>query len=132
MGTSRKMREKYPNLRVIAVDAAGSILFGGKPGKRELPGIGASRVPEILNAAEVDTAFHITDRESAQGCLDLLKQEGIFAGGSSGSIVAAIRKLIPTLQAVQEKPLRIVTLLPDRGDRYLDLIYDDQWVAQLP
>ncbi|MEC0231685.1 2,3-diaminopropionate biosynthesis protein SbnA [Paenibacillus alba] len=132
MGTSRKMREKYPNLRVIAVDAVGSILFGGTPGKRELPGIGASRVPEILNAGEIDTAFHITDRESAQGCRDLLKMEGIFAGGSSGSIVAAIRKLLPTLDAAPNKPLRIVTLLPDRGDRYLDLIYDDKWVAQLP
>jgi 2,3-diaminopropionate biosynthesis protein SbnA len=132
MGTSRKMREKYPALRVVAVDAVGSILFGGAPGKRELPGIGASRVPEILNAAEVDTAFHITDKESAQGCRDLLKHEGIFAGGSSGSIVAAIRKLLPTLDAAPDKPLRIVTLLPDRGDRYLDLIYDDQWVAQLP
>ncbi|MDO3676490.1 2,3-diaminopropionate biosynthesis protein SbnA [Paenibacillus ehimensis] len=131
MGTSRKMREKFPDLRVVAVDAVGSILFGGQPGKRELPGIGASRIPEILNRDEIDSVIHVSDKESAEGCRDLLLQEGIFAGGSSGSIVAALRKLLPTLDAA-DRPLRVVTLLPDRGDRYLDLVYDDQWVAQLP
>jgi len=131
MGTSRKMREKFPALRVVAVDAVGSILFGGAPGKRELPGIGASRIPEILNRDEIDSCIHVTDKESAQGCRDLLLQEGIFAGGSSGSVVAALRRLIPTLEQPPGRPLRIVTLLPDRGDRYLDLVYDDEWVAQL-
>ncbi|WP_425436301.1 2,3-diaminopropionate biosynthesis protein SbnA [Paenibacillus rigui] len=132
MGTSRKMREKFPHLQVIAVDAVGSILFGGAPGKRELPGIGASRVPEILNHAEIDSVIHVSDKESAEGCRELLLKEGIFAGGSSGSIMAAIRKLLPSLEARADRPLRLVTLLPDRGDRYLDLVYDDQWVAQLP
>ncbi|MDF2958843.1 MAG: 2,3-diaminopropionate biosynthesis protein SbnA [Paenibacillus sp.] len=131
MGTSRRMREKFPDLRVIAVDAVGSILFGGAAGKRELPGIGASRVPEILNRAEIDSFIHVSDRESAEGCRDLLLQEGIFAGGSSGSVIAAIRKLLPSLEATLDKPLRLVTLLPDRGDRYLDLVYDDEWVARL-
>ncbi|MEI7025530.1 2,3-diaminopropionate biosynthesis protein SbnA [Paenibacillus sp. y28] len=132
MGTSRKMREKFPFLRVVAVDAVGSILFGGAPGKRELPGIGASRVPELLNHSEIDHVFHISDRESAEGCRALLLKEGIFAGGSSGSIVAAIGKLLPSLETRADRPLRVVTLLPDRGDRYLDLVYDDQWVAHLP
>jgi len=132
MGTSRKMREKFPHLKVIAVDAVGSILFGGAPGKRELPGIGASRVPEILNRAEIDSVIHVNDRESAEGCRELLLKEGIFAGGSSGSVMAAIRKLLPSLEALPDRPLQLVTLLPDRGDRYLDLVYDDEWVAQLP
>ncbi|MFC0215813.1 2,3-diaminopropionate biosynthesis protein SbnA [Paenibacillus chartarius] len=132
MGTSRRMREKFPALRVIAVDAVGSILFGGAPGKRELPGIGASRIPEILNRAEIDDFIYVSDKESVQGCRDLLLSEGIFAGGSSGSIVAAIRKLLPKLEAEEGRLLRIVTLLPDRGDRYLDMVYDDEWAAKLP
>ncbi|WP_159885897.1 2,3-diaminopropionate biosynthesis protein SbnA [Paenibacillus puerhi] len=131
MGTSRRMREKFPELQVVAVDAVGSILFGGTPGKRELPGIGASRVPELLNRAEIDQVIHVNDKDSATGCRDLLIAEGIFAGGSSGSIVAAIRRLIPSLAERSQRPLRVVTLLPDRGDRYLDLVYDDQWVASL-
>lgn len=132
MGTSRRMREKYPQLRVVAVDAVGSIIFGSPAGPRELPGIGASRVPELLNRAEIDDVIHVGDRDSARGCRELLLSEGIFAGGSTGSVVAAIQKLIMTLEPVAERPIRIVTLFPDRGDRYLDLVYNDEWVEALP
>lgn len=67
------------------------------------------------------------DLESAQGCRDLLAHEGIFAGGSSGSVIAAIRKIIHVIPPNS----RIVTVLPDRGDRYLDSVYDDQWMENL-
>ncbi|MEJ7523000.1 pyridoxal-phosphate dependent enzyme, partial [Staphylococcus saprophyticus] len=59
MGMSRKIKESHPNAQIIAVDAKGSIIFGDTPCDRELPGIGASRVPEILNAAEIDDVIHI-------------------------------------------------------------------------
>lgn len=127
LGCARRLREEFPHMRVIAVDAVGSVIFGTPPAPRELPGIGSSRVPEILNPDEIDQVIHINDRESVQGCRDLLFHEGIFAGGSSGSVVAAIQKLVPTLP----DGYRIVTILPDRGDRYLDMVYDDQWVSQL-
>lgn len=124
MGTSRRLREKFPKLKVVGVDAVGSVIFeGAPPGKRRLPGIGASRPPELLNLAEIDQVIHVHDYESALGCRELVRAEGIFAGGSSGSVVAAIHKLLPEL----EGPKRIVTLLPDRGDRYMDLVYDDDW-----
>ncbi|MDQ6421973.1 2,3-diaminopropionate biosynthesis protein SbnA [Paenibacillus sp. LHD-117] len=132
MGTSRRLRQKFPNLRVVAVDAVGSIIFGSPAGPRELPGIGASRVPELLNRSEIDDVIHVGDRDSARGCRELLLNEGIFAGGSTGSVVAAIQRLIPTLDPAADRPIRIVTLFPDRGDRYLDLVYDDEWVERLP
>jgi 2,3-diaminopropionate biosynthesis protein SbnA len=131
MGTSRRLRQKFPHMKVIAVDALGSIIFGSPAAPRELPGIGASRVPEILNRAEIDGVIHASDRESVQGCRELLRMEGIFAGGSSGSVIAAIHKLIPTLKPLDGRPIRIVTLLPDRGDRYLDTVYNDDWAAML-
>lgn len=128
MGTSRRLREKFPNLQVVGVDAVGSIIFEGAPeGKRRLPGIGASRVPELLNKSEIDRVIHIGDYESAMACRELVRTEGIFAGGSSGSVVAAIRRLIPEL----DRPTRIVTLLPDRGERYMDLVYDDDWLQSV-
>jgi 2,3-diaminopropionate biosynthesis protein SbnA len=127
LGFSRRIREEYPNVKVIAVDAVGSVIFGGPPGKRELPGIGASRVPELLSPDEIDEVIHINDLESVRGCQDLLKSEGIFAGGSSGSLIAAIQKLIPTIPPGS----RIVTVLPDRGERYLDSVYDENWVKNL-
>lgn len=125
LGCSRRLRESFPELRVIAVDAVGSVIFGGSPGRRDVPGIGASRVPELLAPAEIDDVVHVNDFETAVGCRDLLAAEGIFAGGSTGAVVAAIRRMLPGLP----RPCRVVAVFPDRGDRYLDLVYDDDWFA---
>ncbi|GAA2775597.1 2,3-diaminopropionate biosynthesis protein SbnA [Saccharopolyspora taberi] len=125
LGCSRRMRERFPQMRVIAVDAVGSVIFGTPPGPRDIPGIGSSRVPELLNRDEIDEVVHVDDLESATGCRALLSAEGIFGGGSTGSVIAAIRKTLPRL----DRPVRIVTLFPDRGDRYLDLVYDEDWYA---
>ncbi len=125
LGCARRLRERFPGLRVVAVDAAGSVLFDGPPGRREIPGIGASRVPELFQPDEIDEVVHVYDLEAARGCRALLETEGIFAGGSTGSVVAAISRTLPELR----RPCRIVTIFPDRGDRYLDLVYDDEWLA---
>ncbi|MGW3472289.1 2,3-diaminopropionate biosynthesis protein SbnA [Saccharopolyspora sp. NPDC000995] len=125
LGCSRRLRESFPNLRVAAVDAVGSVIFGGPAGPRDVPGIGASRVPELFAPAEIDDVVHVNDFETAVGCRDLLAAEGIFAGGSTGAVVAAIRRTLPRLP----RPCRVVAIFPDRGDRYLDLIYDEGWFA---
>lgn len=126
LGCSRKLRERFPSLRVTAVDAAGSVIFGGTPGRRDIPGIGSSRVPELCSPDEVDDVVRVTDADAALACRELVAAEGIFAGGSSGAVVAAVRRRLPELP----RPCRIVTILPDRGDRYLDLVYDDDWLAE--
>lgn len=128
LGVARRLREAFPGLRVIAVDAVGSVIFGGQPGKRELPGIGSSRVPELLSPGEIDDVIYVSDREAVRGCHELLAYEGIFAGGSSGSVIAGIQKLLPSLPGNS----RIMTLFPDRGERYLDTVYNPRWLAQLP
>lgn len=119
MGLARRLRKTFPHLKVFAVDVAGSIIFGAPAGPRRIPGIGASRVPEILCKDEIDQVIYVCDQETIQGCLDLVSYEGIFAGGSSGSVIAAIQKLAFQLPASS----CLLTLLPDRGERYLDLIY---------
>jgi cysteine synthase A len=60
-------------------------------------------------------------------CRQLVEREGIFAGGSSGSVIAAIQRLSASLL----RPARILTILPDRGDRYLDTVYDDDWLSRM-
>jgi cysteine synthase A len=125
LGCSRRLRERFPDLRVIAVDAVGSVIFGAPAGPRELPGIGSSRVPELCRPEEIDEVVHVDDVDSALGCRELLVAEGIFAGGSTGAVVAAIARSLPRLPA----PCRIVAIFPDRGDRYLDLVYDDDWLT---
>lgn len=126
MGVARRLREAFPRVRVVAVDAVGSIIFGAPAGPREIPGIGSSRVPELLDTTLIDTIMHVSDWEAVQGCRQLVTTEGILAGGSSGSVITAIHKLLATLSG----PQRILTILPDRGERYLDTVYNDAWVVQ--
>lgn len=128
LGVARRLRERWPNLRVIAVDAVGSIIFGGPAGPREIPGIGSSRVPELLNRSEIDEVVYVNDYEATSGCLELLEHEAIFAGGSSGAVISAIKKLIPNFIP----PYSILTIFPDRGERYLNTIYNSEWVKRLP
>ncbi len=113
---------------MVAVDAAGSVIFGGAPGPRHVPGLGAGRRPELLAPAEIDEVVYVSDREAVAGCRALAAREGILAGGSSGAVVAAIERLRPRLP----EHWQVLTVLPDRGDRYLDQVYDDEWVARLP
>ncbi|MEU6846109.1 2,3-diaminopropionate biosynthesis protein SbnA [Streptomyces sp. NPDC046716] len=121
-GLARGLRHVWPRLKVVAVDAVGSVIFGTPPGPRMLPGVGSSRVPELLTPGEIDRVVHIDDAAAVRGCHRLLRQEAIFAGGSSGSVVTAIEELLPELP----RPSRVLTLLADRGERYLDLVYTDE------
>ena len=127
LGIARRLRMAFPHIRVIAVDAVGSIIFGQPSGPREIPGIGSSRVPELFCPDEIDDVVYVNDYEAALGCRLLLEREGIFAGGSSGAIVAALSKLVPVLPPLS----RVVTVFPDRGERYLDLVYDDRWLEKI-
>lgn len=126
-GVTRRLREAWAGMKVIPVDAFGSVLFGSPPSVRELPGLGASRVPELLKRDQLGQVIHVDDYESAVACRQLVKQEGIFAGGSSGSVIAAIQRLSTHLL----QPARILTILPDRGERYLDTVYNDQWLLRM-
>ncbi|SEO42353.1 2,3-diaminopropionate biosynthesis protein SbnA [Nitrosovibrio sp. Nv6] len=126
-GITRRLREAWPGMKVIPVDAFGSVLFGTPPAARELPGLGASRVPELLKRDELGQVILVDDYESAIACRQLVKHEGIFAGASSGSVIAAIQRLSAHLT----EPARFLTILPDRGERYLDTVYSDQWLLRM-
>ncbi|WP_231939145.1 2,3-diaminopropionate biosynthesis protein SbnA [Brevibacterium sandarakinum] len=128
LGLARRLRSKFPNMQVVAVDAVGSVIFGAPPASREIPGYGASRVPELFSPSEIDDVIHVDDASAAQGCRHLVATEGVLGGGSSGAVVAALQELLPRTPVGS----RIVTVLPDRGERYLDMVYDDDWVANLP
>lgn len=124
-GVSRKIKEVYPNAKVIAVDIIGSVIFGGEPKKRYIPGIGSSRVPEILSLAQIDEVIAIDEREVVRECNNILLHHKIFAGGSSGAVFSAIKQYFYG-KSFARKP-NIVTLFADRGDRYANTIYNDQW-----
>jgi cysteine synthase A len=120
LGTTRGLRTRWPDLRVVAVDAHGSVVFGGHGSTRRLPGLGSSRPSQLMRRSEIDDLVHVRESDAIEGCRDLLRHEGILAGASSGALVAAARQLAPGLAP----GTRLLTILPDRGERYLDLVFD--------
>ncbi|MFB9327917.1 2,3-diaminopropionate biosynthesis protein SbnA [Paenibacillus aurantiacus] len=125
-GCIEYIREKGLKTKIVAVDAVGSVIFGGEKGKRRLPGLGAGIVPGQYRPDMADHVVAVTDMECVQGCRDLVRSEAILSGGSSGGIVAAIRKLA---DSIPEGSV-CAAILPDSGERYLSTVYDDEWVEK--
>jgi N-(2-amino-2-carboxyethyl)-L-glutamate synthase len=129
-GVSRRLKERYPNVRVIAVDTEGSVIFGGPPRKRHIPGIGSSIVPQLLSRAQIDDVVFISERETVQACRELLMTHGLLVGGSSGSAFAAVKRYAARLPAYIKKPT-VLFLCADRGTAYLDTVFDAEWATRL-
>src|SRR5213076_553769 len=79
-GMSRRLKERYPNVRIVAVDTQGSVIFGDTPRKRHIPGLGSSIVPPLVSQALIDDIVLIPERETAAACRELLVTHGLFAG----------------------------------------------------
>lgn len=127
-GTSRKVKERFPNAKVIAVDIVGSVIFGGPPSKRHIPGIGSSMVPGILKSAEIDDVVIVDEVSTILNCHELLQQHFIYSGGSSGSVYAAIKNYFGGRKF--DKRPNVVAIFPDRGDRYASTIYNPNWYVK--
>ena len=132
-GVSRFLKEQDPAIQVIAVDPAGSVFFDYfhhgrlvEAGHYLIEGLGDEEIISCPNFELIDDMYRVTDREAFLAARDLARLEAVFAGGSSGAALWAVRRLAATL----EKPARIVTLFPDSGSRYLSTIFNDRWMLQ--
>ncbi|MCX4388046.1 2,3-diaminopropionate biosynthesis protein SbnA [Micromonospora peucetia] len=113
-------------LTMVAVDAAGSAIFGDHtPRKRLIPGHGAAVRPKLYRDGLADKVVHVSDLDCVAGCRRLARREAVLAGGSSGAVVAAVEQLRDLIPAGATCAL----IFPDRGERYLNTIYDDDWVT---
>lgn len=126
MGCAEYIKKNNLKTKVIAVDALGSIIFGNAAGERKIPGHGAGRKSEFLNQELVFDVVHISDQECVDGCHRLLNSEALLCGGSSGAVTSAVKKLASSLP----KGATIAMILCDRGERYLDTIYNENWVKK--
>src|SRR5437762_2740055 len=122
-GVSRRLKECYPNVRIIAVDTEGSVIFGDAPKKRHIPGVGSSIVPPLVAEAAIDDVVLVPERETAAACRELLVTHGLFAGGSSGTAFAAIKRYASKLTRST-----VLFLCADRGTPYLDTVFDPAWI----
>ena len=125
-GTARFLKEKNPNLIVVGADPEGSILSGDSPRSFKVEGIGEDFIPKTFNRQLVDEMVRISDKESFNTARRLAREEGILAGGSSGTALAAALKFAQRLA----EPREIVVILPDTGRNYLTKLYSDEWMQQ--
>jgi cystathionine beta-synthase len=136
-GAGRFLKEKNPDIHLVGVDPVGSLLLETWQNNGRIPedaqastykveGIGEDFIPSTLNLSIVDEVIQIGDKESFLWTRRLVKEEGIFCGGSSGTAVAAAVRYAQRLT-----PDRlVVVVLPDSGARYLSKIFDDEWMRE--
>jgi 2,3-diaminopropionate biosynthesis protein SbnA len=128
-GMSRRLKARYPNVRIIAVDVRGSVIFGDEPRKRHIPGIGASIVPPLVAQAAIDDVVHVSERDTVNACRELLETHGLFVGGSSGSAFAAVKQYARKMSA-HRRPTALF-LCADRGTAYVDTVFDPAWATRV-
>jgi cysteine synthase A len=128
-GVSRKIKENFPNAKVIAVDVEGSCIFNDTSRKRYIPGIGSSKIPKIIDLALIDDVVIVDEYLTINACYELLEKYSFFVGGSSGSVFSGIKKYFEDNHI--SKPIKVVAIFPDRGERYYNTIYDEGWCKKI-
>jgi cysteine synthase A len=123
-GCADYVRDYKLRTKIFAVDAVGSVIFGGQPAKRLIPGHGATKRPELYRPDLADECIHVTDLDCVVGCRRLMRSEAVLVGGSSGGVLMAIDKVEHRIP----RGATCVAIFHDRGERYLDTVYSDDWV----
>jgi 2,3-diaminopropionate biosynthesis protein SbnA len=127
-GVSRRLKEYDPAIKIIAVDAEGSAIFGQAPRKRYIPGIGSSIVPPLVKQAIIDDLVIIKESETLAACQYLLDRHGLFVGGSTGTVYSAIQRYFP--KNLRGKRPRVLFFCCDRGTAYLHNVFNSEWAAR--
>ncbi len=132
-GVGRYLKEQDPRIRVIAVDVEGSIYteyFRSKtmvkPSPYLLEGLGDEFIVGCADFSVIDDIVQVSDREAFHCARQLVREEGLLAGGSSGAAIWAVLNLARTLS----QQARIVTIFPDGASRYLSTIFNDDWLKE--
>ncbi len=131
-GLSRFFRRAAPNVELVLADPVGSVLAGyvetgevGVAGSWRVEGIGEDFIPPQADFGLVRQAYRVSDGEAIEAASQLLQQEGILAGSSSGALLAAALQYC----RAQNKPKRVVTFVCDSGNKYLSKQYNDGWLV---
>ena len=118
-GVSERLRQEFPSIKIVAVEPVGSVTFGGKPGRRSIPGIGTSVRPKLAELLNPDVVVEISEDETIESCFAFVRDYHLLVGGSTGTVLAAIQRLAPEFSLGDT----IVGISPDLGERYLDSVY---------
>jgi 2,3-diaminopropionate biosynthesis protein SbnA len=127
MGCARYFRGWHWPVRIVAVDSVGSVTFGGAPGRRMIPGLGTSVRPPLLDESYVDDVVRVEEADTIRAC-HRLARSGFLFGGSTGTVVSGA---VGWLAQHDERELTSVAIAPDLGERYLDTVYQTNWLQDL-
>ncbi|NNK82598.1 MAG: cysteine synthase family protein [Flavobacteriaceae bacterium] len=136
-GTARFLKEQNPDVKIIGVDAYGSVLKKYHETKEfdekeiypyRIEGLGKNLIPTATDFDQIDKFIKVTDEESAHTARDIAKQEGLFVGYTSGAAFQAVKQL--NEQGEFNTDDVIVILFPDHGSRYMSKIFSDKWMEE--
>ncbi|WP_299432771.1 cysteine synthase family protein [uncultured Maribacter sp.] len=134
-GTGKYIKEQNPNVKVIGVDAYGSVLKSyhetGKVDQEEIypyriEGLGKNLIPTATDFSVIDKFIKVTDEESAHMARTIAKTDGLFVGYTSGAVMQAVKQL--SKEGEFTKDSNVVVIFPDHGSRYMSKVYCDQWM----
>jgi len=134
-GTARFLKEQNSDIKIIGVDAFGSVLKKfhetGELDTNEIypyriEGLGKNLIPGATDFEVIDQFIKVTDEESAHTAREISKTEGIFAGYTCGAVMQAAKQL--DAEGIFAKDSNVVLIFPDHGSRYMSKIYSDQWM----
>jgi N-(2-amino-2-carboxyethyl)-L-glutamate synthase len=126
-GVSARLRQEFPRIKIIAVEPFGSVTFGGEAGKRHIPGIGTSVRPKLADLANPDRVIKISEARTVQACHSFVRDYHLLVGGSTGTVLAAVRELVSEFAPGDT----IVAISADLGEKYLDTIYNSTWMENV-
>ncbi|MFB4309158.1 2,3-diaminopropionate biosynthesis protein SbnA [Actinomadura sp. GTD37] len=127
MGCARYFREHDRPVTIVAVDAVGSVTFGGIPERRMVPGLGTSSRPSLVDESFIDDVVHVAEPDTIR-TVHALASRGFLFGGSTGTVVSGASRWLDA-KYPGEDPVA-VAIAPDLGERYLDSIYAEDWVRE--
>lgn len=127
MGCARWFKQFRRDVRIVAVDAVGSVTFGGAPGRRMIPGLGTSVRPDLLDESFIDEVIRVQEADAVSAC-HRMASRGFLFGGSTGTVVSGAMGWLARHDA---HDLTAAAIAPDLGERYLDTIYQTNWVQDL-
>jgi cystathionine beta-synthase len=136
-GTAKYLKEQNPNIRVLGVDAFGSVLKKyhetGEFDKNEIypyriEGLGKNLIPSATDFDIIDKFMKVTDEESAHAAREITRKEGLFVGYTSGAVLQAIKQYAD--EGEFDGNSVVIAIFPDHGSRYMSKVFSDDWMSE--
>lgn len=136
-GAAKYLKEKNPNIRILGVDAFGSVLKKYHETKEfdadeiypyRIEGLGKNLIPTATDFDLIDHFMKVTDEESAHTTREIVKREGLFVGYTSGAVMQAIKQYAEEGEFTDES--NVIAIFPDHGSRYMSKVFSDDWMNE--